>query len=406
MDPTMLPATLSDHDNPIIRTALEQALTQARTADSGSAQSMMAQWLLTLRHALPVTHYWNQSRELLFLVVDYLNVLGRIGDRVEWLEQGLMYSTAHGDDEAYALLQLQLGRERALQGDIPAATTLLHEGVSYFESRGIVYPPALIAQAFVANTLAQYDEAQELAKRALAVLPEDDWIERGHAYRNLGTAAHWKGQYEDALAYNQESLRLWRLAGNDRLIGFGLVNVGTTFRPLKRYDEAKAHYLEGIDIFEQVGDPVNRAFGQANLGNVYLMQQQWALAIEQYYLAEQVYTHNRFRALLGLLYNNWGMAFAGDKQYARAIRAYERSIALYEELENGYSCANSRDNLGLVYMQMGKYADAADAFSTALAELPESDTPAAIKLRREITEHLAEAERRMSPPDEASDVTG
>lgn len=387
------PHTHYEPSHPLLKQALQQALAQAHGIDARSAQPMMAQWLLTLRHALPVAAYWEQTRELLHIVLDDLHIAARIADRIEWLEQGIAASLSHQDEETAAKLQLQLGRERLLQSDIPAATALLRKGMTYFETHKITYPAAFNAQSYIAITLEHYEAAEQWANRALAHLQEEEWIERAHSYRNLGTIAHWTGRFQEALDYHLISLDLWKQSDNPRYIAFGLVNIGSALRALKRYDEANTRYLAAIEIFEQVGDPLNRAFAQANLGNVYLMQEQWALAIEQYHLAEHMFNHSSYRALLGLLYNNWGMAYAGEGRYPRAVRAYERSILLYTELENGQACANSRDNLGLVLMKMGNYTGAIDAFRTALAELPRTDSPAAQKLYAEIIEHIAEAER-------------
>jgi len=372
---------------------LDSALVQARRTPPQQAHHDMGQWLKTLRHTLPYPTLWEPSRELLRLVLKSLNATGRIADVIEWLEIGIEQSQSRHDPETAATLQLQLGRERIHQGDNPAAAVLLREGVAYFESTNRVYPPALNALAYFSINTAQWAEAEAWVKRALAVLPENEWAERAQSYRNLGIIAQRKGNLEQALDYFQESLRLWQLEENPRFVAFGLVNLATAMRPLRRYKEAESHYLQAITLFEAVGDPLHRALAQNNLGNVYLKWEQWDAAIEQYHAAEQILAQSLYRVPLALLYNNWGMAYAGAGQWKRAVRAYQQSIALHIIHGNLQMCANDRDNLGLALMELERYDEAIETFHAALEDLQSKDIPATVTLREEIYLHLAEAEQ-------------
>lgn len=376
-----------------IRHALDEALTEVQGSSTTDPSTLIAQWLLTLRLAMPIPALWEQTRILLNAVLEQLIATGRVSDFVEWLEKGVAQSEAYEDMESAAKLKIKLGRERIHQAQVEDAKRLLREGAAYFEGVNHFYPSVLNALAYLAQSVPNWEESETLAHQALALLSADEWEERAISYRNLGITAHGQRKYESALERFQEALRLWQQGGNRRYIAFGLVNVGAALRPLKRYEEAEMYYLQAMTIFEEVGDPLNRAFAQLNVGNVYLKRAQYELAIENYYAAEQVLTNSDYLTVLANLYNSWGMALAGIGEWQNAVETYRSSIELWSRLDHRQFRANARDNLGLALIEIAEYAEAIATFRAALEDLGDNTLPTLISLHNDIVAHLAQAEQ-------------
>ncbi len=152
----------------------------------------------------------------------------------------------------------------------------------------------------------QYDKAVEHCSRAVALDPNDATL-----HYNLGNAYMGLGRVEDAVASYRKALKM------DANLPDTQYNLGIALARLKRYDEAVKAFQETLKL-----DP-NRAGG----------------------------------------YNNLGSAFAMSGQFEAALAQYRRALAL--EPNDPPWC-----NIGYVYTQLGKPADAREAYNQALRRDP------------------------------------
>lgn len=101
-----------------------------------------------------------------------------------------------------------------------------------------------------------------------------------------------------------------------------------------------------------------------NLGGAYILQRKWDRAVRVLQKAAEANPHNV------MLWINLGAAqlgniqTAGPRQQERAIRAYERALAIDPKAPNVHY------HLGLIYKERGDFAQAAAAFQRALEVLP------------------------------------
>ncbi|WAL60472.1 tetratricopeptide repeat protein [Thermocoleostomius sinensis] len=197
----------------------------------------------------------------------------------------------------------------------------------------------LINQCYELQTVQQYDEAIEVANRAIK-------IQRNHpnSWNCKGNALQSSGQYEEAAeAYNQalqfnpnESLRL------------ALLNQqGVVLSSLERFDEAIESFEAAIALN---GDEPT---AQGNRGWVFLLQAQYdeALVVFDQVLARDA---NNINALEGK-----GRALLALERYDEALMIYGRLTAL-----------NSKSsviwfNQGLAQYHLERYAEARRSFEEA-----------------------------------------
>lgn len=101
-----------------------------------------------------------------------------------------------------------------------------------------------------------------------------------------------------------------------------------------------------------------------NLGGAYILQRKWDRAVRVLQKAAEANPHNV------MLWINLGAAqlgniqTAGPHQQERAIRAYERALAIDPKAPNVHY------HLGLIYKERGDFEQAAAAFQRALEVLP------------------------------------
>lgn len=92
---------------------------------------------------------------------------------------------------------------------------------------------------------------------------------RAQAIGLLGRIARRRGELQDALAFQQESLRIARAADRPADAALALVNIGTVLRDMGRFSEAMDQQLQALEIRKQLG-PGNRVdVPYRNIGLLY-----------------------------------------------------------------------------------------------------------------------------------------
>jgi tetratricopeptide (TPR) repeat protein len=135
-----------------------------------------------------------------------------------------------------------------------------------------------------------------------------------------------------------------------------------------------------------------------NLGGAYILQRKWDRAVRVLQKAVEANPNNV------MLWINLGAAqlgniqTAGPKQQERAIRAYERALAIDPKAPNVHY------HLGLIYKDRGEFDQALAAFQRALEVLP-TDKDARYWLEQ-VAQQVAAEQNRSAPNDTALDGDG
>jgi tetratricopeptide (TPR) repeat protein len=380
----------------LLHTLIHRATTKATDQHTQTGRDPDESHLLHLLVvALKRPEQWSDARDLLL----HLNTaFERDGRYVEWaavLTRGIEQSKTVGDLDTRAILEVYLGNIYRIQGQLEAGLTVLHRAHAYFEAAtaSLWYARACNGIARIVQEMGDSEQSRVWAEQALAGLPPYEVNERAVCYRMLGGVAMVQKQWEEAYTRFAQSLALWRKGGDPRLIAFGLTNLSVALRGLGRIAEAEGVLGEAIHNFRMVGDEPNEAVAHISLGNVYLKTERWQEAIRECHLVEQLLLPRQDILRLAGLYNNWGMAFAGLQDWARAIRAYRESIRYGQTVGRRIELANVMDNLAIALYTIGDYSGSASVCREAL-ELLGGDGPQ--DLHAELISHLMQAETKQS----------
>ena len=169
-----------------------------------------------------------------------------------------------------------------------------------------------------------------------------------------------------------DSLERMRLM-EDRAQQFN--NVGATFKNLGEYDKAIEYYQENLKIQERLGNLKLMARSKANIANVYYaFGLDYDKVLEYYnesldhlkvYLLEHP-DDEQGKQLLAQVYLNIGITYKEIEDDDQAIENFQKALDLYTELENKVGIANTLNNIGLVYLAAGSYQEALEASMNAL----------------------------------------
>jgi len=102
---------------------------------------------------------------------------------------------------------------------------------------------------------------------ALPIYEElDDWVGQANVLNNLGVAAYFEGQWDDALAYYQRSREARERAGDVVGAATAANNIGEILLDRGKLDEASALFREALGVWRGARYAVGIALAQNNLG--------------------------------------------------------------------------------------------------------------------------------------------
>ncbi|MDQ5852660.1 MAG: tetratricopeptide repeat protein, partial [Chloroflexota bacterium] len=178
---------------------------------------------------------------------------------------------------------------------------------------------------------------------------------RAKVFSGAGSLAYLQGDYARAAALHEQSLALYREAGDKWGTAFALNNLATQAQYQGDYERAASLFEESLALFREVGDNWGIAFALNNLGvNVASRggYEQAAVLCEES-LAR--YRHVGDRFWIAILLHNVGDLARIRGDYGRAAALLEESIAVFGEVGNKWGIANSLQILSVVEQQQGDY---------------------------------------------------
>ncbi len=215
-----------------------------------------------------------------------------------------------------------------------------------------------------------YDLAIQFYEKALAIRNElGDQKGVASLYNNIGNLREKLGDHVSALENFRKSLRL-REALNDTLrIARVMYNIGLVHESMGNYPEALDYVFGHLQISEQLNDQYEIANAENLLGNI-------KSELERYDEAEQHYL--KALKLREELEDQWELAIAyinignikdtwGEKnlkresfdqpilQFQEALDYYNKSLKIYQSLEDHEGIATAFNNIGLVHKNIGTY---------------------------------------------------
>lgn len=353
------------------------------------------QALQTLRFALNQLELWSTTRNFIRVLAPKMEQAGLRESWASHLVRGIRYSKYMRDRAVEAELRFHLGTLRQRRGNYALAQRELRLSAHIFGTLGLYSDQAraLNRKAYVARLQGDFGLADKLANQALALLPANE-PERAYSYLVRGTVELDRRHYEAATTLFQQSLEIWTLSKERRMVAWALTNLGAALRPLRRYPEAIATYTQAIQIFEQIEDPIHLAVAHMNLGNVHLTQEEPEKALQLYTVANRVFGEVQEELRLAQIHMNMGMAHFQLDHWQDAERCYTLCIEWHRKLGNVRQVANGLDALGLTYLSQRLHKKAVATFKEALAHLSHVSTSAvADPLQKEIEAHLQEAQQ-------------
>jgi signal transduction histidine kinase len=252
-----------------------------------------------------------------------------------------------------------------------------------------------------------FKEAQKNLDQAEALANKNDWAwAKSLVFADKGSAADTKGDYSNALEFNNKALQLDLQSNDSSSICNSYVNVGNSYLELGQYEEAYFYTQKAYQLASTIQDTLSAAIAMHNLAVLYSNLGRLDLALVHFNSTADLSTavndiegpaynnHETGRAYIrvkdatkGLPFLNSSLASSKSmgllnlvpkiyqsiaeakfltKDYAACLTYYDSAIASFEMLEHQFGQAESNLGKSRVYLAQGKFVEANQIALTSL----------------------------------------
>ncbi|MEM8567498.1 MAG: tetratricopeptide repeat protein [Bacteroidota bacterium] len=254
------------------------------------------------------------------------------------LVSGLIFCKSQSNAQSIQIDSLQ-----TLLTDMPGDTTRVNTLIELAFEYRVIKAEEMLSYALEAETLAQ-------------TLGFDKGV--AQATRNIGLAHKYLGNYDSAIYFSTEALRLASEIDLLQIQADALNTMSTTYMATSRYDEAISALQSAIGIFEKIDNRLGLAASYGNLGVIYKDKGQYAKALSYYQRATHVYDSLEIWGGVANTYHNIATVYQEELDFDTALDYYKKTSKYDSITGNVGGRAHTQLNIGNVLVTLGKPLEA------------------------------------------------
>ena len=233
----------------------------------------------------------------------------------------------------------------------------------------LCFLPALSAGAYTDHRGHNVDSLERVVARwtpdAIDTATEEELADLNRAYRDL-MLGYEVINGEKSVFYARKALAISRRQGWYNASGDATRHIGQYFYATDQYDSAMVWFKESlacIDKMAEVADANgytekelddNRSSLYGAIGNLYNVMGDIPTAMDYYRKAGEIFDRYGWNESNSVLFYNIGETWVDEKDYKKALPAYERSLTYARTAGDSLLVANALKGLGGLYLDTGK----------------------------------------------------
>ncbi|MNV10652.1 Phosphoserine phosphatase RsbU [compost metagenome] len=178
------------------------------------------------------------------------------------------------------------------------------------------------------------------------------------------------GDYDKAIRYGKESVKLARKYHFDSIASLMDNNIGITYDYKGDYPKALTHFFRALRVAERIKDQNNEADILSNIGLIYGNQGLDDKALQYHEKSLRIRRKIKYPKGIAVSLNNMAIVFLNQKKFRKAIRYYHESLAIDLKLKDSIGLADDYNNLGVCYQETKEY-DKSEFYQLKALELRE-----------------------------------
>lgn len=173
-------------------------------------------------------------------------------------------------------------------------------------------------------------------------------------------------QYDSALLYFQQALRLNQNLKNDTLAAQNCNDIGLVFYQAGALDSALSYYERALAAFEQHRVIQKEAITRLNLSMIYYDKGAYEKSLEFALKAvPNLEKSNSFQAL-GSCFNMIALIYSRLKDFDRSLKFHQRALTTREKINNRKGVAQSYNNIANIYKESWTFDSALSYYDRSL----------------------------------------
>ena len=209
------------------------------------------------------------------------------------------------------------------------------------------------------HSLGEFEKAIDYHEQDLKIAKEvGGKAGRGNAYANLGNARHSLGDFKKAIGYHENQLKIAKEVGNRAAEGYAYANLGNAYHSLGECKKGIDYHERHLKIAKEMGDRVGEGRAFANLGNAFHSLGDFKKAIDCHDRDLKIARQVGDLVGEGRAYGNLGNAFHRLSDFKKAIDYHERDLKIAKEVGDRAEEARANGNLGNAYHSLGDFKKA------------------------------------------------
>jgi len=234
------------------------------------------------------------------------------------------------------LSQAPIKPDAANAGDTTTVNSLLQKSKASFGS-----PDSAILFAV---------EAKDLAEKI------NFSVGKALAYKNMGLAYYYKGDYVASIEKFQESLKTYEELKDETGVANILNNMAAIYGEQGNEEKGLEFSLRSLSISEKLGNKLRILSALNTIGTIYFNKEDTkSKALEYLLRALPLCEEINDSAAIGTISENIGEIFQEKDSFAKAVSYFEKSI---KALGNTANSSFAYNGIGKVYQKQGKYDEA------------------------------------------------
>lgn len=188
------------------------------------------------------------------------------------------------------------------------------------------------------------------------------------ALKDKAIGMQYKGEYEQALALNQEALRLLGDSRRDKVLASTILgNIGLTYNDKKELPKAADYYKKALAFKRELADSIGIARNLNNIGLVYFQSNVFDSALV--YFSKTLELSRQLGSDFGeaLSLGNIGSVYLNTKQYDKAYTFLNQALELKRRINDQRGVNTVLNNLGNTALEQQDYIKARRYYEEALS---------------------------------------
>jgi len=206
------------------------------------------------------------------------------------------------------------------------------------------------------------------AKEAyLMAQKQSDQVNSIKALKMLSYANQQIGQYNEAISYSLELLKIGDQMNDNRLISEAYTYIGNSYRLLLKFKEALNFHQLAVEKCQEIGDSALLASAYNDMGATYFENELYDDALNCFERAYDIYIVNNDTLNLGKVYNSLGIIHGQLNNLIEAKRYFLKAIYIFEQSNLNSTIASIENNLAKLYIITGEYKIAEEYIAKSYA---------------------------------------